>query len=128
MMFGYFHYYAQSSALRGDPRRARREIEQSLPDHNPSAYIPLVLAGVFLGSPELFHVVESSGGACGWEIFGERRLPGRRAPRKRIAHYLLDRAVGRTVSERPPARRPLRKVHLEELPAADRRRESSQAR
>ena len=116
MMFGYFHYYGNPPLFEGILDALAAEIEQSLPDHNPSAYIPLVLAGVFLGSPELFHVVESSGGAIvGWEIFGERDYREDVPPLEAIAHYLLDAQLEGRFGEAAGAAVHLRKLHLEEL-------------
>lgn len=116
LMFGYFHYYGDAQRFDAILDALALELEASLPDHDPNAYIPLVLAGAFLGSPELFRVVESSGGSIvGWEIFGERDYREDVPPLDAIAHYLLDAQLEGRFGEAAGAAVHLRKVHLDHL-------------
>jgi benzoyl-CoA reductase/2-hydroxyglutaryl-CoA dehydratase subunit BcrC/BadD/HgdB len=116
LMDGYFHYF-------GDPARFERilddlaqELKAAAPYHAPDSYIPLVLAGSFVGSPALFDVVESSRGAfVGWEIFGTRDYREDLPPLESLAHYLLDAQLLGMYGEGAGSAVHLRKVNIEAL-------------
>lgn len=116
LMQGYFHYY-------GDPVRFETilddltlELEAAARNPVPGDYIPLVLAGGFLGGPKLFEVVESSHGSfVGWEIFGTRDYREDVPPLESVAHYLLDAQLLGMYGEQAGSAVHLRKVNIEQL-------------
>lgn len=116
LMFGYFHYYGNPSRFSDLLDRLAEELEEAARHPDPRPYIPLVLAGAFLGGPHLYSAVETAHGAIvGWEIFGTRDYREDIPPLDAIAHYLLDAQLLGQYGEMVGAAVHLRKVHIEKL-------------
>jgi benzoyl-CoA reductase/2-hydroxyglutaryl-CoA dehydratase subunit BcrC/BadD/HgdB len=116
LMYGYFHYYGNPEKFEKILDDLALELESAAADHDPSAYIPLVLAGGFLSGPRLFEVVENAGGSfVAWEIFGTRDYSEELPPLESIAHYLLDAQIAGLYGEMAGAAVHLRKFNIEKL-------------
>jgi len=91
------------------------ELEEAIKDPDPRPYIPLVLAGFFLGDYTLYRAVESSRGSIvGWE-FGTRNYREDVPPLESIAHFLLDSQLAGQYGEMVGAAVNLRKFDIERI-------------
>jgi benzoyl-CoA reductase/2-hydroxyglutaryl-CoA dehydratase subunit BcrC/BadD/HgdB len=90
LMLGTFSYFGDPAFFSNLLDQLIAELAEAIKDPDPRPYIPLVLAGAFLGDRGLYQAVESAHGAIvGWE-FGTRDYREDVPPLESIAHFLLD--------------------------------------
>jgi benzoyl-CoA reductase/2-hydroxyglutaryl-CoA dehydratase subunit BcrC/BadD/HgdB len=115
LMMGSFNYFGDPVMFSNLLDQLIAELEEAIQDPDPRPYIPLVLAGAFLGDRSLYKAVESSHGAIvGWE-FTTREYREDVPPLESVAHFLLDSQLAGQYGEMVGAAVYLRKYHIEDL-------------
>jgi benzoyl-CoA reductase/2-hydroxyglutaryl-CoA dehydratase subunit BcrC/BadD/HgdB len=112
LMLGSFSYYGDAVMFSNLLDEIIVDLEEAINIPDPRPYIPLVLAGFFLGDYTLYKAVESSHGAIvGWE-FGTRDYREDVPPLESIAHFLLDSQLAGQYGEMVGAAVQLRKFDI----------------
>ena len=115
LMLGSFSYFGDPAMFSNLLDQLIAELEEAIKDPDPRPYIPLVLAGFFLGDYTLYRAVESSRGSIvGWE-FGTRNYREDVPPLESIAHFLLDSQLAGQYGEMVGAAVNLRKFDIERI-------------
>jgi len=115
LMLGTFNYFGDPEMFSKLLDQLIADLEEAIKDPDPRPYIPLVLAGAFLGDHSLYKAVESSHGAIvGWE-FTTREYREDVPPLESVAHFLLDSQLAGQYGEMVGAAVYLRKFHIEDL-------------
>jgi benzoyl-CoA reductase/2-hydroxyglutaryl-CoA dehydratase subunit BcrC/BadD/HgdB len=115
LMLGTFSYFGDPVMFSNLLDQLIADLEEAIKDPDPRPYIPLVLAGAFLGDRGLYQAVESSHGAIvGWE-FGTRDYREDVPPLESIAHFLLDSQLAGQYGEMVGAGILLRRNQIELL-------------
>jgi benzoyl-CoA reductase/2-hydroxyglutaryl-CoA dehydratase subunit BcrC/BadD/HgdB len=115
LMMGTFNYFGDPIMFSNLLDQLAEELEEAKTDPDPRPYIPLVLAGAFLGDGQLYQAVESSHGSIvGWE-FSTRDYREDVPPLESLAHFLLDSQLAGQYGEMVGAAVNLRKYNIERL-------------
>jgi benzoyl-CoA reductase/2-hydroxyglutaryl-CoA dehydratase subunit BcrC/BadD/HgdB len=115
LMLGTFNYFGDPEMFSKLLDQLIADLEEAIKDPDPRPYIPLVLAGAFLGDHSLYKAVGSSHGAIvGWE-FTTREYREDVPPLESVAHFLLDSQLAGQYGEMVGAAVYLRKFHIEDL-------------